>query len=127
MYSRNHTAEDYPAFCEWWSAWGWAAIPYEFLPANSVVICDDDKPVCAVFLYKTDTPIVWMENYISDKHAKNRVEALDLLFEVAQDKVKEMGFSVIMSSVRHSSLAKRLESNGFIKADVGLTNYVKAV
>lgn len=126
MYSRNHIADDYELFCEWWQQWGWTAIPYEFLPENSIVICDD-KPICAVFLYKTDTPIVWMENYISDKYTENRGGALDLLFEDAQKKVKEMGFSVIMSSVRHNGLARRLEKNGFIKADEGLTNYIKAV
>ena len=126
MYSRNHTIDDYSIFCQWWKDWGWPEVPYEFLPVNSIVICDD-KPLCAVFLYKTDTPIVWMENYISSKSIKDRNGAMDMLFQSAQEKVKSMGFSVIMSSVKHNSLARRLEKTGFIKADTGLTNYIKGI
>ena len=126
MFSRNHTEEDYKTFCEWWESWGWPAIPYEFLPKNSIVVCGDE-PICAVFLYKTDTPICWAENYISSKHSKNRNEALDMLFSVMSERVKDMGCNVVMSSVRHNGLAKRLIKNDFIESDKGLTNYIKGI
>lgn len=126
MYSRNHTTDDYKVFCQWWKDWGWDAIPYEFLPQNSVVICDE-KPLCAVFLYKTDTPIIWAENYISDKHMKGRNEAMDMLIREVKIKVKDMGGSVIMSAVKHNMLAKRLMDNDFVQADTGLTNYIGGV
>lgn len=126
MYSRNHTIEDYPIFCEWWTAWNWGMIPYEFLPQNSVVICAPE-PMCAVFLYRTDTPIVWAENYISSKVKDGREKAMCMLLEHMKEKVKEMGSSVIMSSVRHNLLARRLECDGFVKADTGLTNYIRVI
>jgi hypothetical protein len=128
MLIRNHTADDYVTFCEWWAAWGWAAIPEAFLPPNSLVVCEDDgKPVCAVFLYRTDTPIIWAENYISAKSSKSRQIAMAILIDSIGIRAKELGAVAVMSAVRHNGLARRLESAGFTKGDEGLTNYILAV
>lgn len=125
MYSRNHTKEDYELFKQWWALWNWDAIPSAFLPQNSVVVCNDDgEPLAAVFIYKTDTPICWIENYISSKFKNNREDVILFLISEAKKKAKEMGFKVAMSSVRHDGLANKLKQNSFIETDKGLTNYV---
>lgn len=128
MLVRNHTAEDYPAFCEWWKAWGWPAIPYEFLPPNSLVICEDsDKPICAVFLYRTDSPVIWAEHYISDRTAPDRREAMVALIDYIKPRAKELGAIAVMSAVKHNGLARRLADAGFARGDEKLTNYILAV
>lgn len=126
MYSRFYNKDDYAMFSKWWDDWGWPPIPLEFLPPAGIVIGDDDGDICAVFLYLTDTPIVWAENYISSKDAKGkrRKEAMSMLIKEAQRLSVEMGGKVVMSAVRHDNLASKLEDNGFIVSDKGLVNYI---
>lgn len=127
MFIRNHTKEDYPIFCKWWEQWGWSAIPYIFIPQNSIVVCDESGPICAVFLYKTDTPIIWAENYISDKKSKLRSEAVEFMIKSIAEHAQALGAMAIMSSVKHKVLASRLECAGFTKTDDGLTNYMMVI
>jgi len=126
MLIRNHTFDDYPEFCRWWAAWGWPPVPYEFLPPNSLVVCND-KPICAVFFYRTDTPIIWAENYISDKDSPERREAMASMIEAIKPRAKELGAVAVMSAVRHNGLARRLENASFVRGDEKLTNYILAV
>lgn len=118
--------KDYATLKVWWEQWGWKPFPQMFLPQNGVVVEHDNNMVCAVFLYLTDTPIIWMENYISDKEKKPsiRSQALYLMIEEAKEKAKRLGANMVMSSVNHAGLARKLRVNGFKKADDGLTNYV---
>lgn len=128
MFVRNHSEDDYPLFCEWWKAWGWPAIPLAFLPPNSLVVCGDDgKAICAVFLYRTDTPIIWAENYISDRAALDRRDAMVMLIDYIKPRAKELGAVAVMSAVKHNGLARRLADAGFTKGDEKLTNYILAV
>lgn len=126
MQIRNHTLEDYPTFCQWWAAWEWPPIPYEFLPQHSIVVYDD-VPICAVFLYRTDTPILWAENYISCKIHPKRVEALKLLIDNIAPASKELEAKAVMSAVNHPVLARKLKQAGFMTGDANLTNYILAV
>lgn len=128
MLVRNHTSEDYPAFESWWKAWGWPPIPEAFLPQNSLVICDDDdKPICAVFLYRTDAPIIWAENYISDRESPHRRDAMVAMIDYIKPRAQELGALAVMSAVKHNGLARRLENAGFTRGDEKLTNYILAV
>lgn len=129
MYRRYFKEDDYNTIKTWWKDWGWQPIPLEFLPEVGIIIGDTDGDVCAVFLYKTDTPIYWAENFISDPKVagSRRKEAMQMLLEEMQEEVKVLGGKVIMSAVRHNHLARKLEANDFVKADAGLTNYIKGV
>jgi len=113
---------------KWWKDWGWAVIPEEFLPPNSLVVCDDGgEPIAAVFLYRTDTPILWAENYISDRYAPDRRDAMEVLIDFIKPRAKELGALAVMSIVKHNGLARRLEGAGFTRGDDKLTNYILAV
>lgn len=128
MFVKNHTAEDYPLFCKWWKAWGWPPIPQAFLPPNSLVVCSNDgTPIAAVFLYRTDTPIIWAENYISDRESLDRREAMEVLIDYIKPRAKELGALAVMSVVKHNGLARRLQGAGFTPADEKLTSYILAV
>lgn len=121
MQVRLFEKEDYETVCEWWDQWGVARIPFEFLPPTGFIV---DR-TCAVFVYKTDSPICWIEHYISSKSVtEGRSEAINLMIEFTMKFVKAQGFSVVMSSIKHEGLKKRLKSLGFIESDTGMTNFV---
>lgn len=126
---RNYTKEDYGTVSLWWKQWGWDGIPEVFLPENGVVVSSGGNPICAAFVYKTDTPICWIENYISDKEAdrETRSEALDLLILSCVEKAKSMGALVAISSIKHNVLARRLEKNGFVVSDKNMTAYTRSL
>lgn len=126
---RPYKKEDYQDFCAWWAQWGWDAVPLEFLPADGVVVSVDGKPVCAVFIYLTNTPICWIENYISSKDCDKAVrgDALDLLILSALEKAKDLGACVAMSSIRHAGLGRRLEKSGFVVSDKNMTAYMRGL
>ena len=76
----------------WWKDWGWEAPAKDFLPENGeggLMVLDNDKPVCAGFIYITkNSKVVWIEWIISDKnHREKRKESLSLLI----NKLTEVG------------------------------------
>jgi hypothetical protein len=126
---KTYTADDYETVSLWWKQWEWAGIPEAFLPENGLIVTAEGTPVCAAFIYRTDTPIYWVENYISDKTADKiiRSDALDLLVLASIEKAKDMGALVVMSSIKHTGLGRRLEKSGFVVSDKNMTVYMRTV
>jgi hypothetical protein len=126
---KPYTPDLYDELVAWWQAWGWSPIPKDFLPADGIVVSFDKKNICAVFMYRTNTPICWAENYISCKDADKGVRqwALDLLIESLVEKAPSMGIKLIMSSINHPVLGKRLEKSGFVVSDTNMTTYMRSV
>jgi hypothetical protein len=84
---RPLTHEDYDTtLVGWWNDWGWNSAPSrEFLPQDGVggiMVLDNDEPVCAGFMYNTNSSIAWIDWIVSSKTYRkkpNRKEALKLL------------------------------------------------
>jgi hypothetical protein len=125
---KQYFPDYYPELAGWWMQWGWDPVPEAFLP-EGLVVSHDFKNICAVFIYKTSTPICWIENYISDKDAEKEIRdgALDLLIEAAIEKSREDGYKLAMSSIRHASLGRRLEKSGFVISDKNMTVYMRGL
>jgi len=119
--------EKYSTYKSWWKDWGWQGFPKQFLPNEGVRVTHDGKDVCAVFIYMTQTPIFWLENYISDKNADRelRDEALNFLIDEALKKAKELGGGIAMSAVNSTSLKKRLEQKDFNRTDENLCGFAR--
>ena len=53
----------------WWKEWGWQAPAQDFLPENGeggLMVMVDNKPVCAGFMYITNSKVSWVDWIISD-------------------------------------------------------------
>eukprot|EP01050_Picozoa_sp_SAG11_P037920 SAG11_NODE_15206_length_585_cov_1.479424_2_plen_83_part_01 len=73
--------EDYDNILKgWWKDWGWEAPSRDFLPQDGqggIMVWDGDTPVCAGFLYNTNSKVAWVDWIISNKEYKeSRKEAL---------------------------------------------------
>lgn len=126
---KPYTPENYAEVSEWWKDWKWDPIPEQYLPPDGLIVSFEGKNICAVFLYRTNTPICWAENYISVKECDRHTRqwALDILIANAVEKAVSFGFEVVMSSINHPVLGKRLEKGGFMVADTNMTTYMRKV
>ena len=119
--------KDYKTVKKWWKAWGWTPFLKVLLPPTGIMISYEGKDICAGWIYKTDTPICWFENIISDKGADRKIrdKALDVLLDSMNGTAKNLGFHAAMTSVSSSSLIKRLGEHGYKETDKNMTNYLK--
>lgn len=48
----------------WWNDWGWTPPNKDFLPENGkggIIIYDQKTPVCAGFIYTTNSSVAWID------------------------------------------------------------------
>lgn len=114
---------------DWWESWKWTAPPRDFLPNNGtggMIVFDDDVPVCAGFLYTTNSSVAWVDWIISSRtHKHNRKDALKLLISVLTEAVKRTGRKYSYATLKHQGLMDVYESLGYIKGDSNSTEMIK--
>lgn len=120
MTIREYYPADYSLLTTWWKAWGWQQVPEICLPSSGLLVLSTlDVPVCAGFLYCTDSSICWIEWIVSNPEVPKglRREALDLLLKELKLKAKRLGFKQIFTSTDRESLKVRLVDQGFLVTD----------
>jgi hypothetical protein len=130
MEHRYYTKEDYPQLVTWWQDWGWAAFPEMALPKTGIIVSKDGVDLAASFLYTTDSCVCWAENFISNKKAPRHLRkgAVDFLIEKTIEEAKNQGFLIMMSSVQHEGLIKKLLNAGYDKnIETGMTNLTRVL
>lgn len=116
---------------KWWKAWKWEAPTREALPeqgVNGFIVYDNEQPVCAGFLYETNSAIAWVEWIISNpKYRKkpHRSIAIKLLIETLTNYAHELGYSVCYTILQHKGLAEAYKSAGYIVTTSNNTELIK--
>lgn len=125
---RVYTPEDYPMVCSWWDGHKWPQIPQESLSKTGLIVEVNNVPVCAGWIYKSDSNLAWFEWLVCDPKAgkEERNLAIPFLIETVKKIIKAWGFSVIFMSVsaKHRSLIKRLTDHGFEMTDSNMVNFI---
>jgi hypothetical protein len=107
----------------WWKDWKWTPPPKDFLPSDGkggVMVLDNDIPVCAGFVYMTNSKVAWVDWIISNKEYKKkpqRKEALDLLITTLTNICKDTGNKYCYALIKNKSLIKTYETLGYTSAD----------
>jgi len=93
---RPYKDSDYKTLVQWWDAHKWAPVAPQALPKVGYIV-ELDKPICAGFLYQTDSMIAWCEFIISDPNSNpsDRDKSLDILISSLTNEAKELGFKAI--------------------------------
>ena len=116
----------------WWNDWDWQAPPKDFLPENGeggLMVFHDKKPICAGFMYVTNSKVNWVDWIISDKKIKNkklRHEAVKFLVSTLTDICSKSG-GFIYALLRHEGLIKTYEDLGYIKGDSYTHEMIKKI
>ena len=107
----------------WWNNYNWTPPPKNFLPDNGsggFIVYNDTTPICAGFIYKTNSKVAWVDWIISDKNYKEKnikAKALEYLIETMSNICKELGYTYTYALIKHKGLTKIYEKLGYTKAD----------
>jgi hypothetical protein len=112
----------------WWKDWGWEAPAKDFLPDSGFIVYDGDIPVCAGFMYTTNSSVAWVDWIISSKTYNvkpTRREAIKLLISALTELCKQVGYKYTYALIKHPSLIEIYEGCGYIKGDNYTTEMIK--
>ena len=124
LFSRLLDKSDYETLVSWWDDWNFQPPTREMLPdlglGGVMVFNEDDTPICAGFLYETNSCMGWCEYIVSNKKFKEkdkRAAALTFLISSISGLAKKKGLRLLFTSTKHPSLTKRYLDAGFLKGD----------
>jgi hypothetical protein len=118
---------------KWWADWGWRAPERDFVPENGtggLIVYDGEEPVCAGFIYMTNSGVAWVDWIISSKEYRkkpHRREALKLLVEELTRLSKGSGSKYGYALIKNKSLIEVYESLGYIKGDSYTSEMIKVL
>jgi hypothetical protein len=107
----------------WWKDWGWEPPKRDFLPldgAGGCIVFDGDTPVCAGFMYITNSSVVWIDWIISNKNYRKkpeRKEAIKILLETMTNIGRNLGNKYAYALIKHKGLIDDYVELGYIKGD----------
>ena len=107
----------------WWRDWGWDAPAKDFLPDDAtggLIVFDGDEPVCAGFMYTTNSKVAWVDWIISSKTYRKkptRKECLDLLIYALTHICKSKEHKYVYALIKDRNLINTYENFGYVKGD----------
>ena len=131
---RPLTYEDYDdTLVGWWADWGWTAPARDFLPDNGeggLMVLDGDVPVCAGYMYATNSRVAWVDWIISNKEYRKkpqRSEAISMLIATLTEISKNTGFKYCYALIKHQSLIETYKELGYTKGDEYVGEMIKII
>lgn len=118
---------------KWWKDWRWTAPSKELLPDNGeggFIVYDGDVPVCAGFIYNTNSGIAWCEFVVSNfdyKDKKKKKECLQLLISSISNMAKSMGKKFMYSLLKSKTLIDIYEEDGYVTNPQSYTEMIKII
>lgn len=111
-------SRDYDTISQWWEEHNSFAPKPEHLSTTGIIV-EADIPLCAGWLYKTDSKICVFEFVVSNPKADKEIRdaSLELLIESIKKISKEQGYKLIYSSVKGLRYIMRLQQQGFVVVD----------
>ena len=118
---------------KWWKDWGWEPTPKDFLPQDGkggLMIMDEDEPVCAGFIYTTNSSVAWADWIVSSKTYRKKPErqqAIVLLVEKLEEAARHSGYKYLYALIKHKGLINTYKELGFVKGDTYNAELIKVL
>ena len=115
----------------WWNDWRWTATTKDFLPENGTggyIVYDKDIPICAGFMYTTNSTAVWCDWIISNIHYKDRQkrkDALSLLVETITNQAKALNKKYVYALIKNKPLINVYKKIGYEEASTYSIEMIK--
>ena len=117
----------------WWKDWGWQPRQKDFLPDDGkggIIVYDDDVPICAGYMYLTNSRVGWVDWIISNRNYTNkelRKDALELLVSRLTDICGVAGCKYVYALIKNQSLINTYVNLGYIKGDSYTSEMIKVL
>lgn len=117
----------------WWAGWKWEAPSRDFLPDNGksgMLVYESDVPICAGFLYLTNSQVAWVDWIISSPEYRKkpeRKEAILFLISTLTELAKQTGHKYSYALLKHKSLISSYEALGYSKSDTYQVEMIKVL
>lgn len=117
----------------WWRQWGWEPPQIDFLPNNGkggIIVYDGDTPVCAGFMYLTNSKVSWVDWIVSSREYNKkpqRKEAINLLVLSLTEICKKAGSKYVYALIKNKHLINTYEELGYIKGDTYTSEMIKVL
>jgi len=128
------TAEDYDnILCDWWRDWRWTPPSKDFLPDNGkggFIVYEEDKPICAGFMYLTNSKAAWCDWIISNRHYKdrqNRRDALEHLIKTINLEAEKKGNKYVYALIKNKPLIEVYKNNNFEEGSTYTHEMIKKI
>lgn len=115
----------------WWKDWGWEPPKQDFLPDNGkggVIVFDNDTPICAGFLYVTNSKVAWVDWIISSKQYRkkpNRSEAIKIVISTLTNISKSLDCKYVYALLKSKSLVETYKGFGYVQGDSYTSEMIK--
>ena len=116
--------------CAWWKDWKWTAPKKDFLPDMGYMVYYNDEPICAGYMYVTNSNVVLLEWIISNfkfKDRKIRKEALLMLVQTITSLAGSLGKKYVYSLLKSKSLIELYEDLGYMRGGTNGTEMIKKI
>ena len=134
LYIRELNESDYDdILVGWWKQWKWEPPQRDFLPNDGkggIIVYDKETPVCAGFMYLTNSKVAWVDWIISNKEytkKPQRKDAIKLLVSSLTDICKKTGSKYSYALIKNQSLIGIYEELGYLKGDSYTAEMIKAL
>jgi hypothetical protein len=129
---RNLNENDYQdTLVDWWKDWGWTPPEKDFLPDDGkggIIVYDGAIPICAGFIYITNSKVAWLDWIISNKKYRvkdKRREAIKMLIDSLSNICKQTGSKYGYALIKNQSLIKTYLDLGWSKGDGYTSEMIK--
>jgi hypothetical protein len=134
LYIRELQDTDYEnILVGWWQQWGWEPPQKDFLPNDGkggIIVYDDEIPVCAGYMYLTNSKVAWVDWIISNKEytkKPQRKDAIKLLVSALTEICKNTGSKYVYALIKNQNLIGTYEELGYIKGDSYTSEMIKVL
>lgn len=123
------TDKDYDEIlCKWWKDWRWVPPAKDFLPPTGYMVYYKDEPICAGYMYVTNSNVVLLEWIVSNfnfKDKKIRKQSLLMLIQTITSLAEGLEKKYIYSLLKSQSLIKLYKELGYTEGDSNATEMIK--
>ncbi len=116
--------EIYSIVKQWWIKRNFPIVAYALLPETAYVYSVGDEDVAIVFLYKTDSILLWSAYPTTnpDVSKEIREDSLTYLNDVIADDNPDM---LIFTTTSNDRIEQSLINSGYTKGDENVKHYIK--